>query len=588
MIRRQQLFFNLVLGTLIVTVVLLGNAAYSNTAGDTTQTSTLLKQADELTPQPGVSPIRRIERDDRNQHNNPGTRKDQRTIDGSGNNRVTESMGAAHTPLRRLVNPAYSDGIATLAGANRPNPRDVSNTVNAQSVDRPNVQRASDFIWQWGQFLDHDIDLTDGVDPAEHADIVIPLGDIYFDPTASGTEVMPFNRSIYAVDSGVNSARQQINEITGWIDASNVYGSDDLRAAALRSNDGTGRLKTSEGELMPFNLEGLANAGGADPTLFLAGDVRANEQIGLTAMHTLFVREHNRLAEEYAQAHPNADGEEIYQRARRFVGALMQKITYRDYLPLLLGKGALSPYRGYREQVDASITNVFSTAAYRYGHSALSPQLLRIDATGNETSAGHLPLRNAFFAPQLLQTEGSLESLLRGLAAQRQQSIDVFVIDDVRNFLFGAPGGGGFDLASLNIQRGRDHGLPDYNTVRTSLGLSAAQVFSDISSDPEIQARLGNAYSDISLIDVWVGGLAEDHLPGKMVGELLYTVMKLQFEALRDGDRFWYTRALSKRDVDRVNRTTLADIIRRNTDIGTEISDNVFIVGSARGRDKSR
>ena len=107
---------------------------------------------------------------------------------------------------------------------------------------------------------------------------------------------MSFNRSLYDPDTGtgLDNPRQQINEISAWIDASNVYGSDLERATALRTLDGTGRLKTSAGNLLPFNTEGFANAGGSGPTLFLAGDVRANEQIGLTAMHVLFMREHNR------------------------------------------------------------------------------------------------------------------------------------------------------------------------------------------------------------------------------------------------------------------------------------------------------
>ena len=120
-----------------------------------------------------------------------------------------------------------------------------------------------------------------------------------------------------------------------------------MRAAALRTNDGTGRLLVSEGDLLPFNTPGLPNAGGTGPELFLAGDVRANEQVGLAALHTLFVREHNRLAQEMAANDPSLTGEEIYQEARRIVGALIQVITYNEFLPALLGPNALRPYRGY-------------------------------------------------------------------------------------------------------------------------------------------------------------------------------------------------------------------------------------------------
>ena len=388
------------------------------------------------------------------------------------------------------------------------------------------------------------------------------------------------NRSLYDIETGtgVDNPRQQTNEISSWIDASNVYGSDAERTLQLRTNDGTGRLKTSAGNLLPFNTNGLPNAGGSGDTLFLAGDVRANEQVGLIAMHTLFVREHNRLAERIAADNPDIDGDQIFERARRLVGAQMQVITYREYLPALLGPGALSRYRGYDPNVDGSIRNLFSTASYRYGHSALSPLLLRLDAQGNELAAGHLPLRSAFFAPHRITAEGGIDPVLRGLAGQLCQAVDRFVIDDVRNFLFGLPGSGGFDLASLNIQRGRDHGLPSYNAARVALGLTRARSFADVSSNAETRRSLAATYDHVDQIDAWVGGLAEDPVPGAHVGELILTVLKLQFEALRDGDRYWYTRTLSPEERAKVEGIRLSDVIRRNTQIGDELQDNVFRV----------
>ncbi len=254
-----------------------------------------------------------------------------RSIDGRGNNLAAFDMGAAHTPLLRLVGVGYADGISALAGPQRPSPRVISNVVNAQDRLYPNTLGASDFLWQWEQFLDHDIDLTDGVDPPELADIAVPRGDLWFDPKGEGGVVISFNRSVYDPETGTSrdNPREQVNEITTWIDASNVYGSSAERAAALRTLDGTGRLRTSTGELLPFNTSGLPNAGGDSETLFLAGDVRANEQVGLAAMHTLFVREHNRLAEELATTYPNLTGDEVYQRARTMVIAQMQLTSDR-------------------------------------------------------------------------------------------------------------------------------------------------------------------------------------------------------------------------------------------------------------------
>ncbi len=548
--------------------------------------NTLLREADQTSVDPDVSPVRRIDRrQGGGEPELPPRDPVFRSQDGQGNNLANPLIGSAGISLRRIVPSAYSDGLSQLAGPDRPSARAISNALSAQNESVPNGANASDFLWQWGQFLDHDIDLTDGADPAEPANIAVPTGDPWFDPTGSGSVEIPMNRSLYDSASGIDRPRQQSNEVTAWIDASNVYGSDSERADALRTLDGSGRLQTSEGDLLPFNETGLPNAGGNSASLFLAGDVRANEQLGLTAMHTLFMREHNRLAGVIAERHPELDGDAIYQRARKLVGAEMQIITYNEYLPLLLGRDALRRYDGYRPEVDGSIANLFSTAAYRYGHSALSAQLMRLDANGAEIAAGHLALRDAFFAPHRLAAEGGIEPLLRGLASQPAQAIDLLVIDDVRNFLFGPPGAGGFDLAALNIQRGRDHGLPGYNAVRQALGLPPTAQFSDINPDPEIANRLASIYASPDEVDTWVGGLAEPNLPGAMVGRLIYTVVKGQFKALRDGDRFWYQRSLTPKEMEMVRGIRLADVIRRNTGIGDEIADDVFRVGGRSGEE---
>jgi hypothetical protein len=401
---------------------------------------------------------------------------------------------------------------------------------------------------------------------------------------------MPFNRSIYDALTGldVDNPRQQINQITAWIDGSNVYGSDEIRASALRTNDGTGRLLTSAGNLLPFNTEGLPNAGGRSPDFFLAGDVRANEQSGLTVVHTLFVREHNRIAMKLYAKGLYSD-EEIYQRARRKVIALLQAITFNEFIPVLLGDHGIEKYKGYNPQINPQIVNSFSTAAFRLGHSMLNPALLRLDEHGNEIAWGHLALRDAFFSPQRILHEGGIEPLLRGLAAQKAESIDIFVIDDVRNFLFGPPGAGGLDLPALNIQRGRDHGLPDYNTARVYYGLHKVRRMKDISSDPVAQRRLEEAYGSVDNIDLWVGIIAEDKPRHALVGKLGQRILKKQFEAVRDGDRFWYQRIYRRHELAKIEKTTLADIIERNTTIrGRELQKNVFIVEDETCRGRGR
>jgi len=502
-----------------------------------------------------------------------------RSIDGTGNNLDNPSYGSAEITLLRLSGVAYDDDISAPAGVSRESARVISNAVASQSELIPNHAKASDFIWQWGQFLDHDISLTPGAIPPEPFDIPVPLGDPFFDPFNVGGQVIGLTRSIHDGPSTITEPRQQLNIITAFIDASNVYGSDPVRASALRTFS-DGKLKTfnDAGDFLPFNTGGLPNAGGTSSALYLAGDVRANEQIALTAMHTLFVKEHNRIADEIAQKHLDFDDEKIYQTARKIVGAQMQVITYNEFLPSLLGQHAIAPYSGYDPSVNPGIANEFSTASYRYGHSQLSPDLLRVKNSGDTI---FVPLRNAFFNPSLVSQDDGIDSILRGLAAQRAQEIDTELVDDVRNFLFGPPGSGGFDLASLNIQRGRDHGLPDYNSVREAYGLELVTSFAQITSDPDLQIKLASAYDDnVNDIDLWVGGLAEDHAPGAIVGETTKAVLADQFSRLRDGDRFWYQNDpffLDNKDhMKNVHHTTLSDIIKRNTSLDSELQNDVF------------
>ena len=499
-----------------------------------------------------------------------------RSIDGSHNNLSHPTWGSANSELLRITTIDYADKMDAPAGSNRPSAREISNICNAQYESKPNKARASDFLWQWGQFLDHDIDLTPTLDPPETFDIPVPEGDPYFDPFNTGNITIPLDRSFYTV---VNGVRQQINAITAYIDASNVYGADFQRALELRTLDGTGRLRMSKGRLLPFNVSGFPNSPTSeDPSYFLAGDLRANEQIALTAMHTLFVREHNFWAHKFKRLFRREKGEKIYQLARAIVIAEMQSITYNEFLPVLLGPNALSPYRCYLPHVNAGIANIFSTAAYRMGHSMLPNQILRINQYRQPIPAGNLSLSDTFFNPEEIINHGGIDPILRGLGSQVAQDLDPYVIHGVRNFLFGPPGAGGFDLASLNIQRGRDHGLPSYNQVRIDLGLPPVITFSDISSNSEIQNNLAAVYDTIDDIDIWVGGLAEDHLHTTLIGETFFTVLKDQFERLRDGDRFWYQSYLPQNFVRLVEKQTLAKIIQRNTQIGSEIQKNVFIV----------
>jgi len=143
-------------------------------------------------------------------------------------------------------------------------------------------------------------------------------------------------------------------------------------------------------------------------------------------------------------------------------------------------------------------------------------------------------------------------------------------VDDLRNFLFGAPKMGGLDLTAINMERGRDHGLAGFNSFRLSFGLPAYELWSDINPDPAVYTRLEKAYESIEDCDVYVCGLAEPPVSVVAnVGETFYTVIKEQYLRTRDGDRAWYesTGYLTNEQLKEARTLFLGDIIALNTKI---------------------
>src|SRR5262245_42905995 len=278
--------------------------------------------------------------------------------------------------------------------------------------------------------------------------------------------------------------------------------------------------------------------------------------------------------------------EQIYQRARSLVIAEIQAITYKEWLPALLGAGALRAYRGYNPNVNPAIANEFSTAAFRL-HSSINDDVEFFDNNGRPitftyvndqgqavTVDGEVALFEAFSNPTLFKQTG-VNGILKYAASTHAEEVDTQLVESLRNFLFGLPGHGGLDLASLNIQRGRDHGLADYNTVRAAYGLPRVTRFSQISSNPDIQNKLRQLYGNVNNIDLWVGALAEDHVPGTSTGPLIRAVIIDQFERLRDGDRFFFERTFFDGPLTALENRTLADIMADNTPINN-LQNNVF------------
>ena len=514
-----------------------------------------------------------------------------RSYDGSNNNLSNPEWGKAGQQLKRVTSVAYSDFIGAPGGKTRMNPRAISNAMFSQDESIADALSLSDFTWVFGQFIDHDISFTQS-DAREPAIITVPDGDKHFTPGApifmSRSEVM------HGTGTSMQNPRQHPNRVSSYIDGSGIYGSSKERADFLRSFEG-GKLRVSRGNMPPwntttgeFNDPELSDTRGSDAygmdddtdsgsKLFVAGDRRANENPLLTSFHTIFLREHNRICDNLKVEDPSLNDEQLYQKARKLVGGILQNIVYKEWLP---AQGVTLPeYSGYNPGMEPNIFNVFSAAAFRLGHTLINSNILRMDNEGNEIPRGHTNLSESFFKPTELRLTGGIDPYLIGMATQIEQEFDCKMIDDVRNFLFGAPGQGGLDLAAININRGRERGLPDYNTVREDFGLPRVNTFMDITNSPDEARVLEQVYGgDIDNIDPWVGMLAEYHMPNALFGELIMTILERQFQLLRDGDRFYFENDpdLSHDEKELIRSTTFRDVIMKNTDIKL-MQQNVFV-----------
>ena len=408
-------------------------------------------------------------------------------------------------------------------------------------------------MYAWGQFLDHDLDLsqTDGVN---HIDIAIPIGDPEF-PDGS---VLSMTRAVIdsATGAGTNTAATAVNSITGWLDGSMVYGSTQGVADSLRLPDG--HMRTSEGGNLPLNADGTV----------AAGDVRAQENPSLTALQTLFVREHNCQVDKLAAEHPDWDGNHLYEQARAIVGAEIASITYNEFLPLLLGSTAPGEYAGYDPTVNPTISEEFAGAAFRFGHSIVSNETERVDENGVVTGP-ELALRDTFFLPaEQFNADGGADGFLRHLGTDASQAMDARIVDGLRNFLFDPPVG--MDLAAINIQRGHNLGLGTLNETREALGLTPYTSFEQITDDAGTVAALKATFTDVDQIDLWTGGLSEKHVTGGLIGETFGKIIGDQFETLRDGDQYYYENVANgtfdAASLNEIQHTTLSDIIERVTD----------------------
>ncbi|XP_041109761.1 thyroid peroxidase [Polyodon spathula] len=541
-----------------------------------------------------------------------------RTITGVCNNRNNHRWGASNSALARWLPAQYEDGYSQpkswnpghlYNGFELPPVREISNKILRASDNTTSDDNAyTRTIVEWGQYIDHDISFTPqstskatfkgGLDCRHTCKNLNPCFPIKIPPNdtfSTKKDCLPFYRSSPAC---VSNQRQQINALTSFIDGSTVYGSTPALENELRnltSEEGllnvNTRFSDNGREFLPFVAQvpspcaqDLGDPDGVRIECFLAGDSRSNEVISLSALHTLWVREHNRIARTLKKLNAHWSAETMYQEARKIVGALHQIITMRDYVPKIIGTSAfhhyIGPYGGYDPSINPTVSNVFSTAAFRFGHATIPPVLQRLHHKFQEhKNVSSLSLHEAFFSPWRLIKEGGLDPVIRGILSKPATLLtaDHIMSKELTEKLFVLSNPGALDLASLNLQRGRDHGLPEFCGLHR---LETQASLSTVITDLNLVQKIIDAYRHPSNIDVWLGGLVEDTVPGARTGPLFACLIGKQMKNLRDGDRFWWENdnVFTESQRNELAKHSLSRVICDNSGV-TEVQTDVFKLG---------
>ncbi|CRK94120.1 CLUMA_CG007643, isoform A [Clunio marinus] len=541
-----------------------------------------------------------------------------RTFTGYCNNLKNPSLGQSLTVFARLLPSVYEDGVkrprATASnGSPLPNPRVVSTLIHP---DISNLHtRYSLMTMQFAQFLDHDLTMTpihkgfhESIPSCRSCDsprtvhqeclpFPIPPRDHFYpevNVTSGERLCFPFMRSLPGQQT--IGPREQINQNTAFLDASQVYGENNCICQKLRGFSGrmNSTIHPVKGkELLPqspTHPECKAPSG----QCFIAGDGRASEQPGLTAIHTTFLREHNRLVEGLRGVNPHWTGEQLFHHARRIISAQNQHITYNEFLPRILSWNAVNLYglkllpqgyyKDYNPGCNPAIVTEFASAAFRIGHSLLRPHIPRL-GTNHQPIDPPILLRDGFFKPDMFLQAGMIDEVSRGLVATPMETLDQFITGEVTNHLFEdrkIPFSG-VDLIALNIQRARDHGIPSYNNYRSLCNLKRATTWDDLSREipPEVINRFKRIYPTVDDIDLFPGGMSERPLQGGLVGPTFACIIAIQFRQLRKCDRFWYenenpTVRFTEAQLTEIRKTTLAKIVCDNLDVPGDMQRAAF------------
>ncbi|XP_017785902.1 PREDICTED: peroxidase-like [Nicrophorus vespilloides] len=530
-----------------------------------------------------------------------------RSVDGSCNRVSEPAMGETFTSYRRLLFSDYLDGVHEIRRSlfkkrPLPQPREISMKLIKQKGPEEDFTLA---VMQWGMFMGHDLSHT-AASKMIHSNNAIEccsvsgskLAPRYVHPFCApihvpqndnfhGIQCMTYVRSIPAMRPECTfGPMEQMNQASHFMDGSQLYGSYDAKNNMLRAFKG-GLLQTTveNGKVyMPLSTDPWHHCQITvkDSTCFISGDSRANTHPQLTAMHTVWMREHNRIAKYLSKLNPDWNDEKLYQETRRIVIAQMQHITYQHWLPILLGKGNADKILStpFNAHLDASVSNSFATGAFRMIKSMVAGNLTLYDE--NRKAFKWIQLSQHFNAPNVIRVPGYMDSLIRGLTVQKSKKADLDYVEDVANLMYGN-GKKGFDIVSLDIQRGRDHGLPSYMAFRKLCGLSTGKTFEEFQGTipMNIITLLSEVYKHPGDVDLIIGVLSENKMEGSTLGPTLSCILSDQFTHTRSADLYFYTNQnqpypFTSQQLDQIKKASLARIFCDNGDDIKKMQPDVF------------
>lgn len=517
-------------------------------------------------------------------------------FDGWFNNLLKAYLGSAGRPIARNVTSSYIDETYKPSGWNRPNARELSNELFAGPINLHNAQNKTAMFAVFGQLVQRELTGTDDVTcPVEILEVDVPTGDPFFDPEGRGDRRMPYERREYDKNTGQspNNPRRQVNKASSYIDASFVYGNSAVRIAYIRSYepkergklacqpDSWGTFPLLNDVRLPYHAYPTDDGKIKDPEkLWRVGDTHAFENPWLLSLNLLFYRYHNYVADNIMKRNKSWSSDRIFETARRWVISVMQKIIMYDWLPLLIGNISITEYQGYKAHVSSEVTDLFDAAAINYIMTLIPATVHRLES--NCHAVRNIRLCNSYWNSKDVVTDNKhgTSEILHGMTTWLAEADDMVIVDDIRNNFYGPLFYSRHDAVVLTIMKGRDFGLPDYNTARIEMGLEPLDNFDDFFNiNPELnETAAGRALvrkmerlhgQAIDTVDIFVGGMMETTSQGP--GELFRSILLDQMYRIRDGDRFWFENKhsglLTEDEIAQIKNISLADILQNVTDI---------------------